>query len=591
MKLGSPTRRAWPRSRRELARAVAPWLVLALALPCAVHAFARAGFNPTDDGLILAQAERILSGASPHSQIASPRPLGSPLLHVVDLVAPAPLLLTSRVVVLMEMLLTSILAVRFLVRRPVAKWTWPLVLVALSGFVLNLHSFPVMTWHTVDGVLVIVASLVLVQMAFEQGRLSMLASAFLLAGYATLIKQSFAFGPVLIAGLCVQQMLARRSGGTLSRRQVLAACSFVFVAPLAYAVWLLMTNSWSDAVAQMFGAESVNPVGGLRPGLLPAVLVVAGGVAVAALASTRRHRRPAPRNGVDRTDLIRAALSYGLVLAAMLVIAFSGARLDGDWGASIWWFAALSVAAASTVRWSIDTRGLCLLAVGWMASLSWGYSNPDLFAGSLLAICLVNASVVLPSGWCTSVGVQRRAFMRVASVGVVLCALVVVGVERSRSTYRDVPSSEQAFELGDIATPGRWVMTGPTTGKYLLQIKSCIEQFPATRLAVVPDNAVVPLLLGKANPLPVAWWDPKEVPTDHNRLHQAIRRSLAEGDYLVLFQTVDAASLAATVLPESVTPMQELFDRPGGVMAGLFNAMDGEIVTCGSFIGRYHPSP
>jgi len=64
----------------------------------------RTGFNPTDEGLLLAQAQRLLAGQLPHLDFVTPRPGGAALLHIPELLAPTPLLLTSRVVALVEMM-------------------------------------------------------------------------------------------------------------------------------------------------------------------------------------------------------------------------------------------------------------------------------------------------------------------------------------------------------------------------------------------------------------------------------------------------------------------------------------------------------
>lgn len=578
-----------PASQPRLRRNLAWWLVFTGGLLCAVAAFSRSGFNPTDDGLILAQAERIRSGAAPHAQIVSPRPLGSPLLHLVDLAMPTPVLLTSRVIVLVEMLLTSVLALRFLIRRPLATWRWPLVLLALAGFLLNLHSFPLMSWHTADGLLVVVASLAFVQIAFEQRRFPALAVGFLLAGYAPLIKQSFLLAPILVVAWTIYSMHEHAPGGTWSRRRILGTCSLLLVVPMAYLVWLLVTSALPIAVKQMITAESVNPIAGLMPGAMTATFVVVGGCAVAFLAVEGRRRRSGLRWDGDLASIVKAALGCVLVLAPVLVVVAGGARLAGDWGASVWWLAALSVAALSAVDGSIEAQGGALLVVGWMVSLSWGYSNPNLFAGSLLVVCLVNAGRLFPSVWITRLGVRRRVVVGATATGVVLCAALLVGAERNRETYRDVPPAQQTIELGDVAEPARGVTTGPMTGRYLRQIGSCLEDHPADHLAVVPDNAIVPLLFGKENPLPASWWDPKEIPANSIDLGSVARRLRDDGDYLVLFQTVGVATLARTVVPNSVSPSNGLYDQPGGSIHNLFRAIDGDVIICGSFVGKYLP--
>ncbi|MEN4017737.1 MAG: hypothetical protein PQ968_04725 [Methanobacterium sp.] len=44
--------------------------------------FSKLGFNPTDDGFILAGAKRILEGQIPHLDFISIRPVGSHFFHI-----------------------------------------------------------------------------------------------------------------------------------------------------------------------------------------------------------------------------------------------------------------------------------------------------------------------------------------------------------------------------------------------------------------------------------------------------------------------------------------------------------------------------
>src|SRR5690349_11471336 len=60
-------------------------LFLALA-PLVTHlAFSWIGFNPTDDGFVLAYGRRLLDGQVPHRDFITIRPVGSALLHLPEL--------------------------------------------------------------------------------------------------------------------------------------------------------------------------------------------------------------------------------------------------------------------------------------------------------------------------------------------------------------------------------------------------------------------------------------------------------------------------------------------------------------------------
>src|SRR6185436_6835443 len=63
-----------------------PHALALLALPLAAHlSFSQLGFNPTDDGFILAYSRRLLDGQIPHRDFISIRPVGSALLHAPEL--------------------------------------------------------------------------------------------------------------------------------------------------------------------------------------------------------------------------------------------------------------------------------------------------------------------------------------------------------------------------------------------------------------------------------------------------------------------------------------------------------------------------
>ena len=49
------------------------------------------GFNPSDDGVILAQSYRLLQGQIPHLDFISIRPVGSAVLHSLHFISPLPL--------------------------------------------------------------------------------------------------------------------------------------------------------------------------------------------------------------------------------------------------------------------------------------------------------------------------------------------------------------------------------------------------------------------------------------------------------------------------------------------------------------------
>src|SRR5918912_610006 len=76
--------RAWVQARS--AGLSAGFLFVAGVSLVAHLLFSSLGFNPTDDGFILAYSRRLLDGQVPHRDFISIRPVGSSYLHLIEVV-------------------------------------------------------------------------------------------------------------------------------------------------------------------------------------------------------------------------------------------------------------------------------------------------------------------------------------------------------------------------------------------------------------------------------------------------------------------------------------------------------------------------
>ena len=560
------------------------WVVAAfftLVWICAVVAFAPIGFNPTDDGLIVAQAGRLLDGAAPHAGVVSPRPLGSPLLHIVDVVLPTPLLVTSRAIALLEGLALAIAGLRLLTNRPVRSWRVVECSLVLVVLLVGLHTFPLMAWHTVDGLLLAVVALLVLDRGLRRASPATIAVGAALAGFTPLIKQSYAPVPLL----AIAWVLWRRHelGGRdhLPGRQTVLAMTALAAPGLLYLAWVATVGSMRVTVDQLL-ADTVDPFGGIRPG---GMALVAAVISVGATLVAARQGRIGAQVG---TRLINW-LALTLVSAALVTVLAGGLELRPTWGITLWWIAAGSVGLRSVVDERIDPPGVAILALAWMASLSYGYPSPNLAAGLLLSLILLRAGplalVVLPRG--------RSHSERLITITAVTLALVVAMASahvRHNTVYRDTASGDQTVALGTFGAFGSGVHTNPRTGAYLQAVSDCLDAHPASNLAVLPDNAIAAVLFDRTNPFPVAWWYPQELPSDRTPILDATRRVSSDGDYLVLFQTQPAEDLASTPALPPASPASELFDYPDGIVQDVFDALDGAVVTCGPFVARYQPT-
>ncbi|HAN78075.1 MAG TPA: hypothetical protein DCQ31_10025, partial [Bacteroidales bacterium] len=114
------------------------------------------GFNPSDEGVILAQSFRIYNGELPHKDFISTKPVVSSYLHTIHFFSGLPLVISSRYFVLLQIFIIS------------AFWFWTVFFSFVysgrtvtynSAFLLfvflvlcfaNVNNFFLFPWTTID---------------------------------------------------------------------------------------------------------------------------------------------------------------------------------------------------------------------------------------------------------------------------------------------------------------------------------------------------------------------------------------------------------------------------------------------------------
>lgn len=151
--------------------------------------FSGLGFNPTDDGFTLSYSRRILDGQIPHLDFIIIRPFLSPLIHVpVVAFGGQYTFYLSRFIVWIQFAVISVLLIRFiiiyadlLVDRKIEIFFY------LITFITAAHTFPIMAWHTIDGLMIALIGLNLLLNGSKFKR----NLGFIFLGLAYLCKQSY----------------------------------------------------------------------------------------------------------------------------------------------------------------------------------------------------------------------------------------------------------------------------------------------------------------------------------------------------------------------------------------------------------------
>ncbi len=119
------------------------------------------GFNPSDDGVVIAQSYRLFNGEIPHKDFISIRPVFSGILHGVHLISPLPLQLSARWFVLLEYFIYSFLWIillfnvfKFDLGKSYRKY-FAFIFLAFFSFLLNVNNYNLYPWTTIDAIFLV----------------------------------------------------------------------------------------------------------------------------------------------------------------------------------------------------------------------------------------------------------------------------------------------------------------------------------------------------------------------------------------------------------------------------------------------------
>lgn len=511
---------------------LAPLVFVTTAGLLAGWRYAAWGFNPTDDGFVLAYARRILEGQVPHRDFIAIHLAGSGYLH-------APFVafggehtyLISRVFVWVQLAFiawawTEICA-RLTETRPPPVMQ---VAIALISLVLSAHYFPDMAWHTIDGLFLISAGLWL--RVANSGRLRF--GGDILLGAAILCKQNFVFCVPLIILLC-------------ERRQRGRAALCVLALPTIYALGVVAAGGAADAWAQLTTQSDLATPGFYKYLWEPAF---AGGAVIGLLSIMllRGGSRPEQSEADQAADSL-AGLATVLVLIVAAAHAMTQGRYLGSPAFGLFGLAGgatLALAAQSSPRDARWRAGLVTVAVGWCTALSIGYNTPALAAGAAVTFFL---QLWLPPAQSPSKA-RWAAAVLVGAVGV--WCLWAFDLARMKFVYLERPASELTWRLDGVLPGGAGLRTDRNTFLVLRDLRALTASADG-RYAILPDFAGWWPAAGQVNPLPVDWpqWIELGSPALRDRAIAAMNAQ--RGKLIFVVAKYETPSLAKGFTPAAIS--------------------------------------
>ncbi|OFY51352.1 MAG: hypothetical protein A2X22_07775 [Bacteroidetes bacterium GWF2_49_14] len=514
------------------------------------------GFNPSDDGVILAQSWRILQGEIPHLDFISLRPAGSGYMHVLDYFLPGPLEISSRWLVLIEYIIYSLLIAVFLMREMFGplrnrNQAWLMASVGLISVVLNINHYNLFAWTTIDALFWMSVALFAwsrnkdSEPGHGHGWLFLAVSGSVMAA---LCRQTFAL-PVLVLLLAVSYRLLKLR----SRMGWLAAASGL-IPGVAYLAMILATGSLSDFVSQMTGRTEVwetgfvNFAGSFWNSPVSGLLFLALFTRLVYIWYIETSRK---------TDIIMSIINtqkYVIIITQIIVcfLIFIWPERLFHLSYTLFW---LLIVSLVLINCGVDKprkanrAALWILLVAWTSSISLG-DNAPVFATGLLATAtlLLILRDLIPA-------LAGKPGSRMLLAGMVLLpVLVSVSVyAQKENNYRDLPSRELTADGATVFEDLKSIRLNPGVHSYLGEIVRIYKDrgSPQGRFAVWPNNPLVYRFLGSPDPFPLDWMQQPEFAGNEDRLMREVEDLLRSRKLVILVEKYNSKWIAREKIPLS----------------------------------------
>jgi len=490
------------------------------------------GFNPTDDGFILAGSRRILEGQIPHLDFISIRPIGSYLLHVPFVFFGGDYTFwISRYFVWFQFACIAWLWTIIIDRLLETRFTSvERILYAVVAFGLSSHNFAILAWHSVDALFLSSIALALCVRCSQHVKMM----GYLLIGLAPLCRQNFL--------LMIPVSIILVSDWRKIRYWLIAIMPGLFVG-----IYLLVIGAFPDALLQMGSQTDIMNFGVkiyIRKWSVPLGILL--GYWAMYLSFGKIKLAPLVKR-ISIQRLLGGLFLFGVPLGA--AIALSQDRYIG-----IPCFGLFGTAAGATMYFIMELQerfrraraGILVLVTAWSVSISVGYNTPALGAGFLTIFIIACSRISYQS---TDIKSWMKKLPILLTTVLVIVTLFSYGIARQEYIYRDLPAHDLTHSLDGVFPGGSLIRTNPNTHAFLADLQLAIDRIQGLDFCILPDLAGYWVKSPRTNPLSIDWVQGTELNTQPlvNRVIRDLK--IHRGNIIVIVQKVLASSLPNGFIP------------------------------------------
>jgi hypothetical protein len=321
---------------------------------------------------------------------------------------------------------------------------------------INIHDFPLMAWHTIDGIFFCSLALFIRTKNQDKPTISSLFFSYLFLGIAVLCKQSFA--PVVIASLILFQ----------DYKRIFPFVGFLLF-PLLYIAWITTNGGLIDLIIQLTAQSKILGVGFKR---YVVDLWFLGGITVGIGLWISQYRFKE-----ENKQTINLLLFLSTILLFFIDLNI-GNNLSKS---SVFLFGMLIPISLKAILEKRESALVISMAtvIAWSSALSIGYSFPSLLCGGMLLVLFLELEIEIQNNWkTTSLSFAIALFF--------VCTFVYA---RTTKIYREQSVQYLHYPMGEVLKNGKGIYTNGNTYFFLYDVQTLRQKYNQKVLIFAPDLA------------------------------------------------------------------------------------------------------
>lgn len=483
------------------------FLALAVLLPLLyVIRYAPYGFEGTDTGFILGNSWQIVQGKALYSDVVYIRPPVSVYFHSMFLLAAGKYaLIVSRIFFYLQIFIYSLLCLSVLQRyfEKIIRQEKFYFLLSV-GFLLSVHNFPPMAWHTIDGIFFSVIGLFFIYCFQGNTYLFFLGSFAVFLGVLT--KQSYYILPfATFVAIWV----------VLGRRRALQYAVLTVFWVVSYCLVLVANRSFDDFIRLTSGQTCFADL--LQVGFYRYLVVIKKGWYMFLLFFIALYCK----NNKKNCQIHK--IFFDIFLGLMIAVCFYYYKISNKFIYPPKNFHDIAfLLACILIGYELYRNGLTkkltvvmhFFVLVWSVSISWGYATTALFSMPAVFVLASIDSEDSDSG--------RGYFFWRLTVIVMLVAIYALGY---RHLYGGGDRAAQTRPLQELYDRGAFIKTDQKTYDKYAELRELLRTVNGTGFTVMPSGTLVHFLTDTVNPIGVDWLLNAEINDDSAAVLQRLERT------------------------------------------------------------------